>query len=210
MPPDVHPDLSPAGPLFAMIKDMRENMQREFSDNRTTMNQVLERVTRLETSAASSTTMMGTLQTNIAELYSRVATLEKTSVPQEELVVIRSRIAEWNHTQPTGGCRAFHERVHRLEAEMASHITTTTQFDQQRKEYEKNIEKIREASVSKTFKMLQLLLPFIAVLLTWLLGNFGLNLVSPEAANRQTTQIQQPLSTPHFTPPPKQTSPGDH
>lgn len=102
------------GPLFAMLRDVREDLKdlkSEFKENREKIDQVLERVTRLESTLASQNSTVANMQAQITDQATRISRLERTTVSVEEIQHIRENIVALTQQGPPGGCKVFHEMV---------------------------------------------------------------------------------------------------
>jgi len=152
-------DLGPSGPLFAMLRDLKDDvkdLRDEFKENRGKLDQVLDRVTRLEATAANNNSTLSSLQGQLSDAVTRVGRLERNVPTPEESSRLHDHVVGFDLRQPVGGCKAFHDQVLQY---MANSTTTTA---------------VKTAGTGKMFKVLQIVAPMAAVIFAWLLGQFVL------------------------------------
>ncbi len=150
----------PNGPIFAMLRDLRDDvkdLRDEFKENRGKLDQVLERVTRLEATAANNNSTLSSLQGQVSDITTRVARLERTSPTPEESSLLHDHVVEFNLRQPVGGCKAFHDMLLQFIAD------------------QKAMQTGQAVGTGRIFKVIQIITPVLAVLLAWLLGQFVLS-----------------------------------
>jgi hypothetical protein len=165
-------ELGPNGPLYAMLRDVRDDvkdLRSEFKENRGKLDQVLDRVTRLEATAANNNSTLSSLQGQVSDATTRIGRLERNVPSPEESSRLHDHVVEFNLRQPVGGCKAFHDALLQF---MADH---------------KAVAATKATGTGRLFKALQIIAPVVAVLIAWLLGQFVL---APKAAGKAVAEPQ--------------------
>ena len=112
MPPAETPTI--AGPLFEMIRGIREDVKdvrNDVRESKRVLDQLVERTAKIEGTLESQDTSLDSLQRSNGEVLGRLAALEKVSLDPSEATRLHDHVVSYEQRAPVGGCKVFHELV---------------------------------------------------------------------------------------------------